>query len=96
MSSFSNLRFLFISFKQRFSKNILNLTHFIFVFLGKPEMKHLSFKHDVFTICLLQCHGVMVILLHYIFWFNHTAFQNSPHSCSSGFTLPITITYSYR
>lgn len=79
MSSFSNVPFLFISFEQRFSKNILNLTCFIFVFLEKPEVKHLSFKLDVFTTCLFQQHGVMVILLHYVFYFNHTAFQHSPH-----------------
>lgn len=79
MSSFSNLPFSFMSFKQGFSKNILNLTHFIFVFLEKPEVKHLSFNPDVFTICLFQWHRNTPSLLHYVFWFNHTAFQNSLH-----------------
>lgn len=30
--------------------------HFIFVFFGKPEVKHLSFSLDVFTTCISQRH----------------------------------------
>lgn len=30
--------------------------HFIFVFFGKPEVKHLSFSLDVFTTCISQWH----------------------------------------
>lgn len=54
MSSLTSTYLFFISFKQGFSKTILSLTHF--VFLGKPEVKHLSFKLDVFITCVFQRH----------------------------------------